>query len=146
MPFFSVVLEICDDGCLSPFPHWGPRKLQFWFCLSNWTICVVKLLALQMHGHFGDTLEVDGRSTALCPFILFFKRYCFLPWPRMSTGAITLVSLLVCHYEPVDSDMHPMFSSVSCFTSSTLQWSQFWFTVILWVSSDISSTGLQFIV
>lgn len=43
------------------------------FAHSNWTICAVKLLVLQMRGHFGDTLQVDGRNTSLSFHIVFQK-------------------------------------------------------------------------
>lgn len=150
MPFFSVVLETCDDGCLSPFPHWGPRMLQFWFYLSLFIRTELSVQRSSLHCRCVDTLATLYRWTAGTLFLVF--SYCFSKDVVSSHGqtcaqgplllflclsAIMNLWILTCT---------PSFlSSVSCLTSSTLQWSQFWFTVILWVSSDTPFTGLQFI-
>lgn len=102
MPFFSVVLETCDDSCLSPFLYWGPRMLQFWFYLSLLTLTELSVQRSSLHCRCMDILVTLYRCTARTLFLVL--SYCFSrdlvssQWPRKSIWAVTLASLFVYHY------------------------------------------------
>lgn len=101
MPFFSVVFEICDNSCLSPFLYWGPRMLQFWFCLSLLTLTELSVQRSSLHCRCVGSLVTLYRCTARTLFLVL--SYCFSKdlassqWPRMSIRAVTLASLFVYH-------------------------------------------------
>lgn len=75
MPFLSVVLETCDDGCLSPFPHWGPRMLWLWFHLSLLILTKLSVQGSSLHCRCVDTLATLYSWMAGTLFLVL--SYCF---------------------------------------------------------------------